>query len=815
VSNFVVAARRVVQSLVNLVLVTALVACGGGGGDAGGSVFAPSSPASGGPSTPTATASDLVIELDKTSVTNIDTTGVTVTVTAIDANRNAVAGVGVAFAVDRGIVTPGGTVTDTGGKQTATVTIGGSGSAVNGRVTITIVSGSITKTQSFDVVDPPASAQTPTVALALSSTTVTAGAPATATVTVKNNAGVPLSGVVVKFSTDAGLGSLSAPSALTDATGKASIVVSPAQSTSTGADTLRATVSYLGTNYSDATGFQLTATNVTISSFTSDVTTTLSAYGQANLTVQLAGTSANSAVNLSITSSCAAAGKGTITPASQTTTTGKATFTFRDGGCGATAGVENLQVSVAGTTLTQNLSITVASPTATSIGFVSASPSNIYLKGSGLVESSNITFKVKDQNNNGLPGKTVVLVANTQAGGLTLDDQPTSSTPPTVTKLTDSDGNVIVRVNSGTVPTPVRIKATLQDSSISTVSSVLSVAVGLPSQVSFSAAPATINIEGFNIQGTANTFTVIASDRLRNPVPDGTAINFVAEGGQIEASKQTAVNSSGNATATANFVSTLPPPADGRLTVVAYALGEKSFIDLNGNNVYDAGEDFQDLGDIYIDLKYDNFYDPAEDQFVSTTTGQTNACLPASSDTLQVDVTIPSRPNTCSQTWGPAYVRRAMQTIMSTSSAGPKWGTTWPGNVYGVCATQLLTTGYSNGVPTKQSFAVFGSGTIMTNLARSGVLSFAASDANTTAYNPMAAGTVITASGTDGLSVSVQGGSPVPNTATPSGVTLSYKFDATTNAGTITVSFRSPSGLVSSFSQDIVTAAPSGSPCSP
>ena len=86
---------------------------------------------------------------------------------------------------------------------------------------------------------------TATLSLSLSSTTVTAAAPATVTATVKNKAGTALPGMVVKFTTDAGLGKLSAPSALTDANGVASVIISPAQSTTTGADTIKATVTYL------------------------------------------------------------------------------------------------------------------------------------------------------------------------------------------------------------------------------------------------------------------------------------------------------------------------------------------------------------------------------------------------------------------------------------------------------------------------------------------------------------------------------------------------------------------------------------------
>lgn len=671
------------------------------------------------------------------------------------------------------------------------------------------------------VVGPDAGASSPTatdsatVSLKLSSTTVTAGAPATVTVTVVNKSGAAIPGLVVKFSTDANLGAFSASSALTDANGTASVVLSPAASTTAGADTLRATVTYGGTDYSGTTGFQLTATNVTIASFTSDVPsgTSLSAYGQANLTVSLAGTSATTPVNVVLTSSCVTAGKGTITPSNVTTSTGKATFTFRDGGCGAVATSENLQVSVTGTSLTQSLSLPVASPNASSIGFVSASPNSIYLRGSGYVESADVTFQVKDAANNGLPNQTVVLEPSVLVGGLTLDGQTAA-----VTKITDSNGNVIVRVNSGTVPTPVRIKATLQgNNTISTVSSALAIAVGLPSQLNFSFAQGTRNIEGYDIQGTANTYTIIASDRLGNPVPNGTAINFIAEAGQIEAIKQSALNGSGIATATANAVSASPVPKDGRVTVLAYALGEESFLDTNGDNVYNDGseagkpkEDFQDLGDVFLDRKYDNYFNATDDQFVPLGTGDSKACVAATSPLLATDVSIPMKPGTCSQTWGRAHVRRALQTIYSTSAAYPLWGTSWPDNavgVGGVCAnSSTLTTTYVNDVAQQAVFKPV-VGTQLYGMPSGAALTLIAADANTVAYNPMAAGTAISVTATDGMSVSVLGGTPVPSTSTPSGVSLSYKFDDKTDEGTMTISFRSPSGLITSVPVKVSTRA--------
>jgi hypothetical protein len=102
-----------------------------------------------------------------------------------------------------------------------------------------------------------------------------------------------------------------------------------------------------------------------------------------------------------------------------------------------------------------------------------------------------------------------------------------------VVRASDALGRVTVRVNSGTLPTPVRVSATIVGSAITTVSSNLSVAVGLPSQINFSLSQGIRNIEGYNIDGTPNTYQIIAADRSGNPIPEGTSINFVAEGGQV------------------------------------------------------------------------------------------------------------------------------------------------------------------------------------------------------------------------------------------------------------------------------------------
>ena len=665
----------------------------------------------------------------------------------------------------------------------------------------------------------------PTISLVLSSTTVTSATPANVTATVKDATGAGVAGQVVTFNTVGGLGTFSAPSALTDANGTAAVVLLTSSSSSSGADTVVARTTVNSSAVQATQGFQLTASNVTIASFTSDVGAgKLSAYGQANLSVKLAGATVGIPVSINIAAACVSTGKATLTPSAATTTTGVATFTYRDQGCGATTIADSLQASIVGTTATATLSFALSPPDVASITFTSANPTMVYLKGSGLNETSQVVFQVRDTAGNGLPNQTVELLASTLAGGLTVDGAAPIDAASKLSKLSDSNGNVSVRVNSGTIPTPVRIKATLAGSSISTVSSSLSIAVGLPSQLNFSLSQATQNIEAYNIDGTSNTYTIIASDRLGNPVPDGTAINFITEAGQIQSTASTLV-AGGLARTSVPFISSEPRPIDGRVTVLAYALGEESFLDQNGDNVYSAGEPFQDLGDIYQDRLFNGVFDPATDQYLPLLIANSSICNSAfptyTNDPAGLlyrnPRTIPIYSNTtCDGIWGRAYVRRATETVFSTSVGRPLWNTL-PVNLYdnGGCPAKLkLITGYdAAGVLTTKDFYPVGQGGLF-GLPGNGVLSFYASDANPVRHNPMAAGTTVSVAATDGIAASVPGGSPIPSTGSATFATVQYKFESA-SSGVLTISFTSPSGLKSSFSQFISANAATTSACPP
>ncbi|MFD2450490.1 Ig-like domain-containing protein [Ideonella paludis] len=371
-------------------------------------------------------------------------------------------------------------------------------------------------------------------------------------------------------------------------------------------------------------GFSVIAIPIQIQSLTSDSPAGIGPYGQTNIDVVLSGTLPGVPVTLQAVSQCAATGKATLLPALLTTSIGSGSFVLKDNQCGVNSNNDTVTISVVGSTESKSIQIPIGKPAASSLAYVSASPSVIYLKGSGFAESSTVTFQVRDSSGNPLPNVPVTLSLVNATGGVTLEGAG-------IPRNSDSNGQVSGRVVAGTVPTPVRVRAELSsNTSVNTVSSGLSIAVGLPAQQNFSLAQRTINIEGWNYDGTTNSYTIIASDRLGNPVPDDTAINFVTEGGGQIASQAFTKSVQGLSSATATFQSSEPRPADGRITVLAYALGEESFLDLNGNNVWDGGssaEPFQDLGDLFISRRFVTTYDSAVDQTISFANSTENCVL--------------------------------------------------------------------------------------------------------------------------------------------------------------------------------------------
>lgn len=290
---------------------------------------------------------------------------------------------------------------------------------------------------------------------------------------------------------------------------------------------------------------------------------------------------------------------------------GKATLQIGPGAASTAGGyVVTAAATISSSAVSASANYTVgAKPgaSASQLTFVSASPQTIALKGTGGAgrqESSVVTFKVLDAGGNPVVGQQVNFALDTTVGGLALSASSATS---------GTGGLASTTVMGGTVNTPVRVSATLAGGSVSTVSDQLVVSTGVPEQNSFSLSAIIKNVEGGQFNGctapTGTTITARLADHFHNPAPDGTAVSFTAEGGSIDASCLTGLiqttqpdgsvlTSKGTpGECSVRFCAGNPRPADGRVTILAYALGEESFVDSNGNNRYDAGEPFTDLGD--------------------------------------------------------------------------------------------------------------------------------------------------------------------------------------------------------------------------
>ncbi|HEX3836501.1 MAG TPA: hypothetical protein VHW25_05995 [Steroidobacteraceae bacterium] len=364
---------------------------------------------------------------------------------------------------------------------------------------------------------------------------------------------------------------------------------------------------------------------------------TLSAGGTTALNVSVVdqtGTLYNAGpVTVTFNSPCVATGQATIlstvtgtgAPPAGTvvTTTGFAAATYTAMGC---SGPDTITASA--TVGTQNLAatgtVTVGAASIGSIQFVSASQTSIGLKGTGLNQTSTVVFKVLNSTGGPFQGVAVTFTPNTTVGGLAIS--PTTATSA-------SDGTVQTTVSSGTVHTTVRVTASIAAPALSTQSSQLTVTTGLPTSSSFSSAvgPAKYangvsplscpNVEAYSIDGVTVPITVFLSDRYSNPVPDGTAVAFTTNGGQIGGNCNTLGGTcfvtwtSTNPRPTTQLASvTGVPPSNGygRATILATAIGEESFDDANGNGFYDSTESFANLGEPYRDDNENGAYDTGE-----------------------------------------------------------------------------------------------------------------------------------------------------------------------------------------------------------
>lgn len=391
----------------------------------------------------------------------------------------------------------------------------------------------------------------------------------------------PVSGLAVTFSATLGTLTPADGKATTDATGTATVQLQAGNVSGPGLITATGTVN--GKQIVQTATYNVSLPTLTLSPITLGLSS-ISFGGSTSVSVTvkdaIGNTFTSQSVEVSFSSVQATAGKATIT-SKVNTVNGIATATYK---ANTNTGVDTITASISGSSVTAD--ITVNSLNAQSISFISATPKNIGLKGMGglgITETSNVVFKVLDTSGQPKANQQVDFALNTTLGGLSLTASSASS---------DASGLVSTTVQAGVIATPVRVTASLRGVNpvISTQSDQLVVSTGVPAQDGFSVAIATLNPECYGIDGVTDQVTVRLSDHFHNPVPDGTAVTFTSNGGSIQPSCTTT-----NGACSVTWTSQNPRPAvptinKGRVTILAYAIGEEAFVDLNGNGVADAGE---------------------------------------------------------------------------------------------------------------------------------------------------------------------------------------------------------------------------------
>jgi hypothetical protein len=304
-----------------------------------------------------------------------------------------------------------------------------------------------------------------------------------------------------------------------------------------------------------------------------------------------------------------------------TDATGKAYATFVGGGDGGLATVR-AAIYIDGMNAFHTTQINVRQ-----VGFVqyvSAVPDKLGVKGSGVNETSQLTFLVKDTSDQ--PFADVLVDFNLSvAPGVTLEP---------LQARTDSAGRVRTTLKSGTLATTVTVtaRATVGNVQISAVSPSLAIVGAKPNQRYLTFSCELLNRGAWVNDDVNTTCTVLLADRYTNKVGFATNVTFMTEAGHITPSALTGItgDNMGRAAVTMRTANPrprdVPPmpgepfsgannPRDGLVTLIASTTGEEEFQDQNGNGEYDPGEPFVDISEPLLDTD-DNGIWNAGDQFI-------------------------------------------------------------------------------------------------------------------------------------------------------------------------------------------------------
>jgi len=353
--------------------------------------------------------------------------------------------------------------------------------------------------------------------------------------------------------------------------------------------------------------------------------TSLSAGGTTSVTVNLVNVADDNTlysgipVEVEFESQCVASGKATFTNTTVITSTGSAVTTYQAEGC-----VGSDTITAKYDTATAAVSVTVSPADVNSIGFTGTGFNASIAYGNsangGQSNFSATQFALIDDRGNPVEGQTVTFA-------LSSNDPNHGAALSNTDDISDASGFVETRVNAGAQSANLRVTATFTPSAgdaISTQSSAIAVNTGPADWDSFVMGPSQCAVpDAFGIFNTTTSITANAADRHNNPVADGTVISFWTEQGRIKPSCETTDGScavtwwSGGGTPV-NEDDDSDTDADlGLSTIVAYTVGEDSFIELTEKNgVFDVGETIIPAPEMFHDYEFDLAYTNGTDTYV-------------------------------------------------------------------------------------------------------------------------------------------------------------------------------------------------------
>ena len=277
-------------------------------------------------------------------------------------------------------------------------------------------------------------------------------------------------------------------------------------------------------------------------------------------------------------STCVADGRASFDVVQKRTTSGTVEVFYTASGCTGEDRINATLYAVENNVVLTDSSLAVAttvlvinSAVVNSIEYQDMTDRQIALKGisfSELPEVTAVTFLVKDEYNQPASGKKVFFTLSNPSVDATLSGITDPDTGEVET-TTNAQGLAIAYVNSGSTHGLVSVRAEIlrekyenglllppnNDDRIRTQSFGISITTGLPVQSSFSMVADTYNPRGWDILGEEVEVTVNLNDQFQNPIPDGTLINFVTDGGKVEPTCETT-----NGTCSVKWTSASPRP---------------------------------------------------------------------------------------------------------------------------------------------------------------------------------------------------------------------------------------------------------------